>query len=98
MSDSGPDAILGVDSDDASPPTIGVVVIDHDGTRAPPFNKWGGTLDASDYGGLKTAADISQSALDSEATTVIGGWYTARPTGFKVAFREALLAGKWPLI
>ena len=98
MSDSGPDAIIGIDSDDANPPNIGVVLIYHNGGDSPTmWDKCPTALTLTTWAAHRDVAKQSQLALDTAAAVTYGAWYSTKPPGFKVCYREALLAGRWPL-
>ena len=98
MSENGPDAIIGIDADDAMPSNIGVRLIYHNGADTPTmWDKCPTALTQPAYGAQRGAAEQSQMALDGAAGAYFGAWYSTKPPGFKVAYREALLAGRWPL-
>ena len=102
MSTTGPDDILQfhVDTDDATPVNIDVwvKVKYHNGADTPETHDlWNGQLDKSDYDSLSDEAVISQGALDADAGSRMGNWYSTKPPGFKKAFRSGILVTIWPV-
>ncbi len=98
MSDIGPDAklIFTVDRDEHDVGWSNAKVEYHNGTVTPPSDVWSGTLSRDQYDDLSAEAAISQPALDTESTTIMGTWYTSKPAGFKVAWRHVLIGSRWP--
>ncbi len=98
MSDNGPDGIFGIDADDASPPNIKAVLIYHDGGAHPPiWEKMGGPVSEAQFDDLKSEANDSQSAFNTEAGSIWGGQYNGKPPGAKVAIRNAFKNGLYPV-
>lgn len=93
-----PDAQLWfiVDRDNSNNGWSHAKVVYHDGS-VPVEDAWPGNVTEGDFDDLQAAAATSQAALDTEAGTMMGSWFTSKPAGFAVALRYVLNATTWPV-
>ena len=92
MSDSGPDGMLALDADDATPPNYRVVAIYHDGSQNPDlWDKCPTSVSEPMYDDLKAEADVSQAAFNTEAGSAWGGWFNGKPPEAKECLRNVFL-------
>ena len=93
MSDQGPDGITlyEVDRDEFNVGYERLTIRYHNGATSPvTWDNCPTILGRGDYIDFR-GATANQSSFDTTATNKLGGWYTSKPTGYKVALRNSFL-------